>query len=54
MSAECVGYLGPATETSLGPFRLVVRIGVSVFEPMRLMKFDVGGHLSIVWTMEGY
>ena len=34
-------YLGPATETGFGPFRLVVKI-------------DVGGRLGIVWTMEGY
>ena len=36
-------YLGLATETSFWPFRLVVRIEVGVFEPTRLMKFDVGG-----------
>ena len=47
-------YLGPAAETSFGPFKLVVRIDVGVFEPTRLMKFDVEGRLGIVWTMEGY
>ena len=36
-------YLGPAAETSFG-----------VFDPMRLMRFDVGGRLGVVWTMEGY
>ena len=47
-------YLGPAAETGFGPFRLVVKIDVGVFEPMRLRRFDVGGRLGIVWTMEGY
>ena len=49
-----LNYLGLAVETVLGPFRLVVRIDVGVFEPVRLREFDVGGHLGIVWTMEGY
>ena len=32
----------------------MARIDVSVFELMRLIKFDVGGRLGIVWIMEGY
>ena len=49
-----VGLFGSGRGDKFGPFRLVVRIGVGVFEPMRLRKFDVGGRLGIVWTKEGY
>ena len=54
VSTGRVGLFGSGHGDWFGPFRLVVRIDGGVFEPMRLMKFDVVGRLSIVWTMEGY